>query len=468
MHNNILRAGFPTSILLKNKTLLNPSNLETTQEYYLLENLSATMLRYSADLSSDFIGYIAETWFVTGDEATFKLKSNLKWSDGSPITCMEIADHYSNIIKKPHRHLQAFKKISKVYCSKNDSAITFKFNGNPPSTFFHELTLADTGLIKQLVDLSSWEITSGPYAVSFVDKTKNEVHLIKNKNAPLSLPSNTPEKIVLREIPYHLQNPFEQNDVNGIDYASPQGWSFHPKVTKLIQDAPFKIEGRPSLIHFISFIRANKQVRETVKFAVLNTNSNHDLKPKNTTIYHEMIPPGYNGFLNINLNLKKETDEKLNEKLTIVVRQPYEYLSPWLEQLKREGKKLGLSINIEFGDITDSTLEKRDGNLAVLGLFKGNLKDPVGSWSFLSDKNHGVLRGYSSFVESYIKKAIESKDEITKDKVLSDLHRSILEQNMMIPLWCENIFMLHNDKISDIKSNPFDFRIHFYEISLRQ
>jgi hypothetical protein len=282
----------------------------------------------------------------------------------------------------------------------------------------------------------------------------------------MPLSPHCPDVVLLREVPFNLENPLDDSLDNAVDYIAPQGWSFLQNVNHLIDSAPKKVEGKPSLVHFISFIRGDDNVRKAIKVAVEKTNSKDELIPKNTHRYNEVIPPGYNGYLNLNQNASDTVIPALKETLLIVARAPYQNLTGWINQLKAEAIKVGVDVLFEFGDITDPELKNRSGNVAVLGLFKGNLKDPIGSWSFLSDPKHGALRGYSSFVETALSKAVETDDQATQSKILSDLHRQLLERQIIIPLWCESLFMLYNKNVSAIHVNQFDFRIHFYEVQM--
>ena len=467
MKNKYLRAGFPTSILFKNKTLLQPANLETTQEYYLLENLSATLIRYSEDLSSEFLGYLAESWSVSNHIASFRLKEDLRWSDGAKITCDEVASHFKRLTVNPHRHLQAIKKVKGVNCDPTGNEINFVFDSKPPITFFHELTLADTGLIKPLIDQRSWSVTSGPYFVSNLDIKKSEVILEKNSFVPMELNKDIPSTVLLREIPFNLKNPMDNDREESVDYIAPQGWSFLPVVGKLLDVAPHKIEGQPSLVHFISFIHASEAVRDIVKVSVFKANSKTELIPIHTSPYGEVIPPGYNGYLNNAKPEIKSVSKIESTELTIIVRPQYDALTAWMDQLKLEAAQLGVNITVEFGDITEPLLGRRHGNIAILGVFKGNMKDPIGSWSFLSDSTHGALRGYASEIVPILSKAADATDHESKSKLLKELHRDLLKKNIIIPLWCESLFMIHNERVSTINVNPFDFRIHFFQVQMK-
>ncbi len=467
MKNKYLRAGFPTSILFKNPTLLQPANLETTQEYYLLENLSATLIRYSEDLSSEFLGYLAESWSVSNNVASFRLKADLRWSDGTKITCNEVAEHFKKLTVNPHRHLQAITKVRGVNCNQGDTEVNFIFDSRPPITFFHELTLADTGLVKPLLDQKSWGVTSGPYFISNIDIKKSEVRLEKNHFVPMELHKDTPSTVLLREIPFSLKNPLDKDREESVDYIAPQGWSFLPVVGKLLDVAPHKIEGQPSLVHFISFIHASEAVRNIIRMVVFKTNAKPELIPKHTSPYGEVIPPGYNGYLNNAKPEMKSVRKIESTELTIIVRPQYDVLTAWLDQLKLEAAQLGVSITVEFGDITDPLLGRRNGNVAILGVFKGNMKDPIGSWSFLSDSTHGALRGYSSEIAPILSKAADASDHESKSKLLGELHSGLLKKSIIIPLWCESLFMLHNERVSRINVNPFDFRIHFFQVQMK-
>lgn len=89
----------------------DPALIFTTWDWYLLSHLSANLIRYDHELNV-FVPELASSWQLSGNIVTFKLKSNLKFHDGTLITSKDIAATFKRlIVKRTSTHFPIWKYI---------------------------------------------------------------------------------------------------------------------------------------------------------------------------------------------------------------------------------------------------------------------------------------------------------------------------------------------------------------------
>src|SRR5690349_8556483 len=81
-----LEVLFPLVYLTHSDRIIDPSDLKTDVEYYLLENLAVGLLRDSMDGSSGYGPALATAWRQASERRwEFDLRKDNRWSDGKPI-----------------------------------------------------------------------------------------------------------------------------------------------------------------------------------------------------------------------------------------------------------------------------------------------------------------------------------------------------------------------------------------------
>ncbi|OFZ11900.1 MAG: hypothetical protein A2Z20_03120 [Bdellovibrionales bacterium RBG_16_40_8] len=173
--------------LNSNSPLVDATNTETVAEYYLLENLTIGLIR---DSNMDMRGYepgIAERWWhSTPNSWSFKIRDNLRWSNGQAITLHEIKESLSRLKNSKSRHILYMKNLDEISADLHTNEIVLRFANPVNSGVLHELSLADSGLLHPLNLQYDWSVTSGPYTISSFNRELNEAHLELNKFCPPS------------------------------------------------------------------------------------------------------------------------------------------------------------------------------------------------------------------------------------------------------------------------------------------
>lgn len=119
-------------------------------QFELNRMVDARLLTLGADLQ-DFVGDVAESWDVSGTTATFKLRKNAKWHDGTPLTSKDVA-FTLNVLTDPastSRWGNAFKSIQ-GYAEAQKAASPTSLSGiATPDDYTLTLTLTqpDSGLL---------------------------------------------------------------------------------------------------------------------------------------------------------------------------------------------------------------------------------------------------------------------------------------------------------------------------------
>ena len=171
----------------------DPLHILYSGDWILTNHLWSTLVDIKYDGSVESI--IAKSWTrsLDGKTWTINLKDNLKWSDGSPMTALEIVKSLS-ISKIGTSHTDLSKSIESIEAI-TDHTIIFKLKTVVPQ-FLEGLTYSDWSIVNsQSVTekdgkfyITKYEKLSGPYYMD--PKTKSEpgvvnaVSLIKNKYHP--------------------------------------------------------------------------------------------------------------------------------------------------------------------------------------------------------------------------------------------------------------------------------------------
>lgn len=94
------------------KILPDPTKIETTGDWYFLDHISSGLVSYDFDKGT-FMPNIASQWEISKDrEHIFKIRKDLKFSDGSPITIEDIMATLKRVlIKKTSTHLPLWNYI---------------------------------------------------------------------------------------------------------------------------------------------------------------------------------------------------------------------------------------------------------------------------------------------------------------------------------------------------------------------
>jgi hypothetical protein len=449
---------FPLALLKEDPRVLDPDNLETTSEYYLLENLAVGLLRDDLNNPSGYSGAIAESWKRTSDnEWRFQIKRNLKYSDGLDVKLDEIIEALQNRSKSNARHLKILPTVSEITSIPETNEITLKFKKQIGETLLAELSLADASIITKKTIESGWRKTLAPY---FITEHEYGKKLILEKNKFFGwISRKSPSRVVLRFSNEETERLswFENKEIDLFDASA---FTFKARNEKITSIGYGEIFSPPNIIHFLvpnsknSIYIAHPELVETL---VEEAKKVLVLKHKNFSFYDQLIPPGYSGAIQTTRQPSpKFNDVHISGKIAL-----YEDFQEWPEvadSIREAGKKLGWQIQVVYFN-RFKPFDQTNDILARTYVFKGNQKDASGSWSFLFHPTHGPL--------SHFRKNLgHSLDGDTEIEDLKKIHREVLNKHWATPFLIEAPMIYFSKRVSLKTWNPFDLRLRFYEIEM--
>lgn len=196
----------------------DPAYIRFTAEWYLLDHVSEGLIGYDAD-KGQFVSLIAESFESDGTTHKFRIKSDAKFSDGTPITMDDIMATYKYLlIKKTSTHIPLWEYIKGCGNLKtldddceglyveNDNTIVFNLTRNFES-FFLQIASPETGVwfkqdIEEHLESKKFNPTkfSGPYIWEGFDGEKNK--LKRNEHSLISKKfTNSPKSIEFPVMP---------------------------------------------------------------------------------------------------------------------------------------------------------------------------------------------------------------------------------------------------------------------------
>lgn len=458
------------SILKEGQELLDPKNTETVWEYYLLENLSCGLVRDSRSSSTGYEGCIAERFYQSDPKTwLFKIRS-LNWSDGTPVTKLEIENWMNSLRAVESRHIQFFKQVSKIEFNEETRILKIGFKSKASEGLLHELSLADANLLPTEYKTRGWNRTVGPYSVKKWSKANNQLLLSANKYSPL-YNSNMPMELELKE----LKNPELRSELFKsikTDLVLVNSVAIPERSKLLLQNAPQIYVCHPTVILYFALNKKNTLAnslknRDAFAQIIRNVQSEFDhLKDITSTLKVEgqMIPKGFDGRLP-EFEAKAPSNGENLRGLTVKVR-VYEGFeqNKYIFDLLKNGF-LNAGINLQF-DFSNKPASQSEDEFATASIFFGNQLDPSGSWSFLLFSPQGPIHPWLSEIRNDLKENNSLTPEANKNFFL-DLHREILTKHFVVPFLVGSQRYLLSDRVDASGWNRFDSRIRFYELKMR-
>ena len=456
-----LRVLFPIHILKSSAQIIDPSNTVTTGEYYLLENLAAGLIRDLKDSPSGYEGVYAESWVQTSPNTfTFKIRNQIKWSDGSPIALQEIADSLVALKNANSRHIVYLRKLSGVKTDDGSRTMTLNFESPVNSGVLHELSLADAGIMSQKKVDEGWKVTSGPYSVKAYDYPGEKLELQLNRNCPLAR-DYSPSAVTL----FFPVNPNDVKEVFKkvpVDLYDISVFSFRHTLEDLIRNADEKIRAIPNVIYYFNF-NPNFEHRiaeaDRIAFASILQSAPMDLPPPLLRAT-QMIPVGYAG------RLKEWAFESTKSKsfshrgIKLLFPKEFKDSPEIFLRIKEAFKAANTEVEAVFTD--GATLDS--SVFAQIRIFKGNQRDSVGNWAFLFSPEKGPLTHFRPEVVDYFDKIVGAQTEMARERLIHDLHSKVLRHALAVPFAFEAPMVLHSRRVDLSHWNLFDLRARYYEV----
>jgi MarR-like DNA-binding transcriptional regulator SgrR of sgrS sRNA len=464
-----LKVKYFLSELWASNDLFDPTNHETIHSYYLAENLGIGLLRDDTAEPSGYRPLLAENWKWDGDRVwQFKIRKDLRWSDGTSIGIDEILKHLNRLCSENYRHLRELKKVEKIELQ-GDDLIILTFKEKMSEKVLHELSLADSILIKRDADgKPNWSITSGPYYVGSF-KPKEELLLKANAHSVIFSNDYPTEVLLVTFLPTVPEGATPPKlKLDGFDVARVPTPIFSENSQSLIESSPRIKEGASSGIYFFKFnkghplttsLNARKKFRDLIYnyFETLNF-------PKGVAFERQMIPQSYNGRL-VNLAPEKRqlgTQVLKGQLLKIVVPKRFQQLSPSIISDLISTFKLH-DVNLEFIESNSNYFEPPSDFFARLTPFAGNQSDASGTWNFHLAKGGALTPFINEINDRFFSQSQPKEAQNNKDLYLH-LHQHVLDQAYLIPLLIEQTAAVHSERVNLDRWNPFDMRMRFYEV----
>lgn len=460
-----LQVLFPTSVLRPTVDLLDPDNTETIWEYYLLENLACGLVRDSQSSVTGYDGCIAEQ-FYQKDERTWAFKiGHLKWSDGSDIVENEILNWLNGLTSTSKRHIQFLKLAEEIKYDSSSRTITMRFPFKVDQTILHELSLADASLLPSDYKTKGWAKTTGPYRVEKWDSSSKQLMLVANPNSRL-FKEAMPKQVVLAQ----LQDVQDRDKIFQSIFFDvvPLNATTGPRRSRdILQRAPQVFEAFPTSIIFFHFNPQNKDAKALSNRLLFSSiiqrfrNRIEQLTEGASPFLPEtqLIPDGFDGRLDTSPNIVTPSETTLTH-VTVKLSPSFLDFEPLMQGLVDEFSRAGINLELKYSLSPDF-----DGTeFASIYNFIGNQQDSTGTWSFLADKEQGLLRGWFSAYQNCFRNVFAASDLINREHYLKQLHERILLDALAVPLMVGKQRYLLSKRIDSSRWNKFDARMRFYEL----
>lgn len=171
----------------------------------IASNIFNTLLKYNANL--DLEGELAENWTVSEDKKTitFKLKPNLKWADGKPLTSTDVLFTWQAVIK-PKTASPYASDFSLVKYAQTPDPLTFQVTYAQPFSPALDSWAGLQVLPKHLLegqDLHSTAFARNPVGSSYyrLGKWAHGEHITLTRNPSSALGPAQIDQLVTRMIP---------------------------------------------------------------------------------------------------------------------------------------------------------------------------------------------------------------------------------------------------------------------------
>lgn len=445
----VLKVYSPLRFFLgESPVLVDPSDLKFTYEYYLLENLSVGLLRDDPDTSSGYGPILATEWEqMDAHSWRFKIREDLRWSDGTSITLDQIAAHFEEIRHRPGLHLQHLRALEMVGQDNATNSLILRFAHAVNNDMLHELALADTVLLHPLNKSGDWTVTSGPFRVERVAiDGKRGLWLVANPRCPLKSNAGI-ERVFLSQD--------SQNADFDVRILPPL--AFRNEVRDLVSHAARVHTGIASRVYFFRFGSQHPLVTDRgarLQFAAIAREAFSGFGTD-----QQLLPPGFPGHLKKPPRVPVGTS--LNgQTLTLVWDRRLQANNVLAEHLQTVGNRMGVRFQHIYQSV--DSLTEETAAFAVLTNFVGNQKDPLGSFSFLFADNGPLSPFGAPAAESMHALVTQPHQRVRRFEAL---HSQILAEAWLVPVFSEPHSLLASSRVDLSRVSPFNHRLRFYEIA---
>jgi ABC-type transport system substrate-binding protein len=455
-----LKVVYPIRAFSNRDGILSPENTETVWEYYLLENLAVGLIR---DSLSDPRGYepaLAQDWQQVSVSAwIFQIRENLKWSNGEPITLLTVRDHLLKLSKSPTRHGFALRHLERIEVDQQNHSLQLEFSRPTNRSVLHELSLADAALVYP--EDTRFEVTSGPFYVEEDARAQSRIKLRANPHSALKR-ENSPQRVELFGL-REGEKPAEIFRSIETDIFFAHIYPFLSLFAEIEKNEPNVVFSQPTSAYFFEFnwdhpLSKNSSIRK--EFASFIAHALQRIENANLQVDYQFLPIGFSGRLKDYEPEGFIPNHLKHEKVKVRIDPQLRQIMRFEEALQEAVDEFSLKANFIF----DLGANVKETLFADFKIFKGNQKDPIGSWAFLSLHEDAPLSPFKDRISRVIADAMSTQDEDEKSDLLESLHRKTLEEAWVVPFGFAKYRTFHSDRVTLRNWNPFDLRHRFYDV----
>lgn len=448
--------------------LADPTNILSTGDWYYLDHVSSGLTGFDSEKKL-FAPIYAESWQVKPDGThIFKLKNNLKFHDGSPITAKDIVWSIKrHLILRTSTHFPLWDYIEGCEnvktllnsCSglretaENEVVIKLKVQTD---SFFLQLASPETGIWSaDDMNATTAALTptkySGPY---YLDSRTDDVAILKRNNfSPISSKfSNSPLSIKLLRIPMANLNKAIIN--KEVDLVIKQ---YSPYSEESWKDLGISVQSTtPSSIIYL-FGLGNKS-RLDIGKDFLN-----ELWKSNT----DKVITAANTFLPFANDYSLNKDEFLNElsvktspKIRILCPEGF-FSTQFLDLLSHSAKKVNSEIEFVFAGPTEFFTAFNDPESTkkydyVLSLYVASERYPAVQLRYMT----------KNLVTPPIDlKQTETPDlNVDKKEILKNYQKWLLKSKQAIPLFFDVTLFVHQKHLDIGSQSMSDGEIELWRV----
>ena len=421
------------------------------------------------------VGDAAEDWTYKNKKFSFRLKKNIRFHNGEPLTKEDILYSFGQFKSPTSPFTAAFKDIEKVEVEEKNDRMTVNLTMKEYSA---KLLTSDLPALKLLPKNreAGAMIGSGPF--KFVQKTDNSIELTRFNEHFSTVPKveNLHFKIIRDDLT-RIQKLLKGE----VDLA--QAEIPNDKIKNIPKDE-FQLQLFPGLsmtyllVNFNDPVLKNKKVREAIDLAInrqdivqykmagMGEAATSLMTPQNPFFLKDLKSPEHNleaakkiiadlSLQGTKLQLKTSTVPVAVDNGKVIANQVSE---------------TGLKVNLQslewgvfYGDVTKGRFQ-----MAIMRWVGSTDPDLYRLAFHTSEKPPGRNRGsYSNpELDKMLEKGISIEDPKKRIQLYNEVQRIVYDDLAVIPLWYDMLVALSNKRVLNYKPSPMGDYWPFVEVQL--
>ncbi len=462
-----LPVAYPFAILDASRVVL-PESIQSTWQYYLLENLASGLVRDQLNGPSPYAMILADR-IESSDRKTWtvRLRDGAKWSDGTSLVARDAVLSLQTAAQRRALHISLLRNA--VFISPSEfHAREFTIQFPEPVSrlaLLHELSVADTTIVSPKNWEGDWSVTSGAYAVKTISVKDGHANLQANPYSSL-ITDRSPRSVDL--VDFNDKNLGDPGFAERVGLFSVSVNSFWKMYEPLWKSSLSRVYSAPSIIHFM--VPASKKFsdleirKRKLILRIVNSSKRyqkfHDmLEPED-----QLISPGFAGRLEPFISAVDEAggdtklftdDSRPIRRIVLSFTPAYQSLPAFCDRLVQVGRDMGVEVVVRFDPFSSNEIGDSDMRLRF---FKGNMADERGSWGYLL--NSPLLGAPEALHKAYARDG----GSVSTQKI----HREILSQAWAIPMFREALPTFFRSGLDLSKWNPVDMRLRIYDVAVNR